>query len=189
MVYKVCDIINYERNNNISILKELCNLSICTLADMVMIGANVDMDDAYNIIDCMFEDQGIERTFINICYDIIGINSENEETSNSNVENNSLTEIFEHIYFEIKKYDNTITLSEYMNMDTRYVFKYCEQLKDKIIDDFNNRSADNFRQATTLLGVLFGKLNKPIKIENENNVLSTEDVKNKLRSSGHHVFD
>lgn len=189
MEYIVKDIIEYEKAHDISIVNELCNISICTLVDMIKIGHKCEYDEACEILQSYFDNFGIEDTIINICSDVIGDIPNIDNKTNETICHVSLCDILEDTYFDIKYVHNSISFSEYINMSTRQVWRYLSSLRDTVIDDLNDKANDDFRLAATISGVMIGKMKHPLKINKDSHGgLTNDELKSKLISYGHHVF-
>lgn len=173
------DIMDYMIDNDVDPIIELEHYSYDTILDLIMLGCKCSFNDAYDIYVNSIYKNGYDKTYEYIAYDLIG--SRPSEDNKNNVDKNKLTylEILEKFFNELQTVDNNFTLSEYLNMNTRFMYKYAEGIKHRYINTLNNKNEEQFRNATTFLGILFGKIKKPLKI-NEAETNNNDTLKNKL---------
>lgn len=184
--FTINDLMNYMIKNDNDILEELgsCNLDVA--ADLVSIGNRCELEEAYEYIEKYMEEHDYDKFFEDLAYCVIGRKPDDKDHKPNDKEYTSFLDVLEDYYNQIQTIDNHLSLFEFKNMTTRYMYRYSDGLKDRYFFNLNNRSRDHFLEAETFLGLLFGKLNKPIEFDsnklNENDADKHKSLVNKIKN-------
>lgn len=182
------EIMDYEILNNINIIEEIANLNFDVMHDVIKLAYNIDDDEAYKILEDNIETKGVEEVAKELCIDIIG--REPSEKSDENVtEFKSFSDVLNDFYNQIQCIDSNLSLTDFWNLSTKYMYKYTDGLKDRYIFNLNKKSEEQFLAAEQLLGLLFGKIKKPIHFDNNGVSSASNDLKSKLLRLKNHQYD
>jgi len=182
------EIMDYEILNNVNIIEEIANLNFDVMHDVIKLAYNIDDDEAYKILEDNIMTKGVEEVAKELCIDIIG--REPSEKSDENVtEFNSFSDVLNDFYNQIQCIDSNLSLTDFWNLSTKYMYKYTDGLKDRYIFNLNKKSEEQFLAAEQLLGLLFGKIKKPIHFDNNGVSSASNDLKSKLLRLKNHQYD
>lgn len=156
------DIIDYEILHDCDILGELSYGNIDVLVDLVKMSDKCDDVTACNKVDGFFKEYGYEHTFELVAYEVIGREPENKNDEHTVKDYKTFSEVLENFYNEMQAIDGNLGLSDFWQLSTRYMYKYSDGLKDRYIFNLNKQSQEQFLNAETFIGLLFGKLKEPL---------------------------
>lgn len=173
--FQIKDIIEYEATNRIDIRKELMHGEMFVVVDMIAIGNKCTLDDALNILEKLRKQYEYKDIVEELAIEIFGKQAEeNDEV----VENNdkSLTDILTDFYNELQTLDDKLSLSEFLSMNTSYMYKYAEGVKSRYIFNKNKDLRDEFDSACVYWGVFGGKVKKAPQIR-ESDLKTPKQIK------------
>lgn len=182
------DIIDYELVNDRDLLGELAAGNFDVAADLIMLGKKCSEEEAYEILEDALEKYGFEQTFEYLAYDLIGRKPEDDKEEHNVTEYKTFSDVLENFCNEVRVLDNNLGLSDFWGMSTRYMYKYSEGLKDRYIFNLNKQAQEQFLNAETFLGLLFGKLKKPLEFSDECKVEKNNSLRNKLDNLRNHNY-
>ena len=184
------DIIDYELVNDRDLLGELAACNFDVAADLIMLGKKCSEDEAYEILEDCLNKYGFEQTFEYLAYDLIGRKPEDDKDDHNVTEYKTFSEVLENFCNELRVIDCNLGLSDFWGMSTRYMYKYSDGLKDRYIFNLNKQAQEQFLNAETFLGLLFGKLKKPLEFSNDGKVEknSNNSLRNKLDNLRNHTY-
>ena len=189
--FVIKDILDYELENNTNILEELSFGNFEILHDLIMMSEKCDSDKAYELIDEYIDKYGYEKTFELCAYAVIGREPSNNDNDNVDKDYKSFSDVLEKFYNEIQTIDKNITLSDFWNISTKYMYRYTDGLRDRYIFNLNKQSQEQFINAETFIGLLFGKLKEPLQFDPDGKLhkkTKNEELIAKLKAAGHHTF-
>lgn len=153
------DLFDYMIMNDTDILEEIsyCNLSV--MIDVIKIGNKCDDEEAETILYSAIDQYGLENVCEELAYEVIGYRPTDEDKKQSSTEFKSFSDILESFYNDIQSIDSKLSISEFMSMSTRYMYRYAEGIKTRYI---NNENKD-LRGYYTFLGMLGSMLSGKLK--------------------------
>lgn len=152
------DLFDYMIMNEIDILEELESCNLFVMIDLIKIGNKCSEEEAEATLDKYINEYGLEAVVDELAYEVIGHKpDENEEIQNSK-EFQSFSDILENFYNQIQAVDSNLSISEYMNMSTRYMYRYADGLQKRFINNENKELRHDYMLANMILGGFVGKL-------------------------------
>lgn len=184
------DIINYELVNDVNILEELSYGNFDIVLDVIKLGIKCSDEDALKLLEEYIDKYGYEQTIKYLAYDLIGKEPSDTDDKTDVSDYKSFSDILETFYNEIQTVDKNLSLSDFWNISTRYMYRYAEGLKSRYTFNLNQQSKEQFLNAETFLGLLFGKLKKPLQFDENGNVITNDNktVKQKLDALRKHEY-
>jgi hypothetical protein len=184
------DIINYELVNDVNILEELSYGNFDIVLDVIKLGLKCSDEDALKLLEEYIDKYGYEQTIKYLAYDLIGKEPSDTDDKTDVSDYKSFSDILETFYNEIQTVDKNLSLSDFWNISTRYMYRYAEGLKSRYTFNLNQQSKEQFLNAETFLGLLFGKLKKPLQFDENGNVITNDNktVKQKLDALRKHEY-
>jgi hypothetical protein len=158
MEFQIKDIIDYEINNNVSILEELSFCNLDAILDVIKMGYKCSDEEAENILDKELKDKEITDYVKELVYKVIGKEPEENESTINNTEMKSFSDILEDFYSEVQTVDKNLTLSEFQGMSTRYLYKYAEGVRKRYVFNKNEELKSQFTNVAMFMQALSGKL-------------------------------
>ena len=156
--YKVKDLITYESSNDVDIINDLQLGEIDTIVDMLSHGACCDVEKAVNLLDNALQSNTLIEIINNIVWCLIGKQEVKDDTPKMNKdEYKNLSNAFEIMYEQLQAVDN-ISLSEFMNMSTRYLYRYADGIQKRYILNKNQELTSQYTSIGMLMSALVGKL-------------------------------
>ena len=152
------DLFDYMIMNEIDILEELESCNLFVMIDLIKIGNKCSEEEAEATLDKYINEYGLEAVVDELAYEVIGHKpDENEEIQNSK-EFQSFSDILENFYNQIQAVDSNLSISEYMNMSTRYMYRYADGIQKRYINNKNQELQSQFTNAMLIGSMLVGKL-------------------------------
>lgn len=184
------DIINYELVNDVNILEELSYGNFDIVLDVIKLGIKCSDEDALKLLEEYIDKYGYEQTIKYLAYDLIGKEPSDTDDKTDVSDYKLFSDILETFYNEIQTVDKNLSLSDFWNISTRYMYRYAEGLKSRYTFNLNQQSKEQFLNAETFLGLLFGKLKKPLQFDENGNVITNDNktVKQKLDALRKHEY-
>ena len=156
--YKVKDLITYESSNDVDIINDLQLGEIDTIVDLISLGACCDVEKAVNLLDNALQSNTLIEIINNIVWCLIGKQEVKDDTPKMNKdEYKNLSNAFEIMYEQLQAVDN-ISLSEFMNMSTRYLYRYADGIQKRYILNKNQELTSQYTSIGMLMSALVGKL-------------------------------
>jgi hypothetical protein len=175
------DILDYEVNNDINIMRELeqCNLFI--VIDLIKMGNKCSDEEAIDIMNSYLENMSLEQLCIELVYEVIGRKpSEDDKDCIDNKEVKSLTDLFHSFYNSVQTVDNKLSLSEFWNISTKYLYEYADGVQQRAINDTNKHLREQYNDTAMLMSALAGKLKECPQL-NDDGTLHKESLEDKLK--------
>lgn len=174
------NLFDYMILNEIDILEEIgyCNLSVMT--DVVKIGNNCSDEEAEDILYTAIEEYGIEAVAEELAYEVIGHRPEENEKKQSSNEFHSFSDVLESFYNDVQSIDSNLSISEFMSMSTRYVYRYANGLQKRCLNNENKELRNDYRLVCMFFAALSGKLKECPQL-NEDGSLKEEDEIEKIK--------
>ena len=156
--FKIKDIISYESNNDIDILNSLQLCETDVLTDLIMMGSGCDMDEAIDILEKELQDRELVDIIKDIVWCLFGKQEIKEDTPvMKKDEYESLSNALELMFNQLQAVD-TLSLSEFMNMSTRYMYRYADGVQKRYIISKNEELMSQYTNVSMLMSALSGKL-------------------------------
>lgn len=157
--YKVKDLITYESSNDVDIIKDLQLGEIDTIVDLISLGACCDVEKAVNMLDNALQSNTLIEIINNIVWCLIGKQEVKDDTPKMEKdEYKNLSNAFEIMYDQLQAVDDNISLSEFMNMSTRYLYRYADGIQKRYILNKNQELTSQYTSVGMLMSALAGKL-------------------------------
>lgn len=162
--FQIKDIIEYEATNRVDIRKELMHGEMFVVIDMIAIGNKCTIEDALDKLKNLQKHYEYKEIVEELAIEIFGKQAEeNDEVVESN--DKSLTDILTDFYNELQTLDDKLSLSEFLSMNTSYMYKYAEGVKSRYLFNKNKALRDEFDSACVYWGVFGGKVKKAPQIK------------------------
>ena len=155
--FYIKDIIGYEEIEQVSLLDELAHCSIDVIIDLISISNKIDVESSIKLLEDVLKNNDITYVLKELSIALIGKAVEDEKEQVNKKEYSSYTEILLDFYRQIQRVDN-LMLSDFLNMTTKMMYKYCDGLNERYIVSLNKSMQDHFNEACILSGVVFGSL-------------------------------
>lgn len=175
------DLFDYMINNDVDILQELQSCNLFIMVDLVKMSAKCSDDEAENILYKYIDEYGIEAVVEELAYEVIGHKPEPDEEVQNSEEFLSFSDVLENFYNQIQSVDNNLSVSEFMSMSTRYMFRYADGLKKRFINNENIELRHDYMLANMILSGLAGKLEECPQLDDTGSV-KKEDKMEKMRA-------
>lgn len=156
--FKIKDLISYEEVNDTNILKSLQFGETDTITDLIVIGSGCSADEAVERLDKALQNSTLAEIINDIVYCLIGKQKINEDTPTMDKKDyESLTDVFEIMYQQLKIVDG-LSLSDFMNMSVRYLYRYADGVQKSYILKKNEELQSQYSNVAMLMSALGGKL-------------------------------
>ena len=156
--FKIKDLISYEEVNDTNILKSLQFGETDTITDLIVIGSGCSADEAVERLDKALQNSTLDEIINDIVYCLIGKQKINEDTPTMDKKDyESLTDVFEIMYQQLKIVDG-LSLSDFMNMRVRYLYRYADGVQKSYILKKNEELQSHYSNVAMLMSALGGKL-------------------------------
>lgn len=170
------DLFDYMILNDCDILEELGYFNLSIMIDVIKLSYKCSDDIAEDILYKNIDEFGIEKVAEELAYEVIGHRpDENEETHHSS-EYKSFLDILESFYNDIQSVDSNLSLSEFMSMSTRYMFKYSEGIKTRFLNNENNELRHEYMLTSMILSGLTGKLKECPQLDENGNIRKKDKI-------------
>jgi len=200
----ISDIITYEKSNNISIIKELNDMSIFIIIDLLKIEYKTYNEEfLINKYNELLDNCDIITLCSNLILDLFGISdldiSNNNNKTNKNKSNkskkhdkdafdinkNTISEYYLNLYINIHNFDKNLDISKYLDMTPSLVNSFVSTINKNIVDIQNNKMQEMYLNAQLTAGVMFGGLKKCPSVSSndihyEDDKIQIEDFYNNL---------
>lgn len=157
------DIFEYEYTNNINIRTQLKHGELFIVVDLIAMSLKCTTDDALNILDDLLEEYSFEEIIQEIAIELAGKKAEKDDMKVED-DNKSFTDILTSFFNEMQAFDN-ISISEFMSMNTTFMYQYAEGIKDRYIINKNRQLKDEFDNNAMFLSMFGGKTKRPPQIK------------------------
>lgn len=175
------DLFDYMIMNDTDILDELSYLNLSTMVDLVKLSYKCSDEEAENVLYKNIDEYGIEAVAEELAYEVIGHRPDKNEETHKSTEYKSFFDILESFYNDIQAVDSNLTLSEFMSMSTRYMFRYAEGIQTRFINNENKELRNNYMLASMILSGLAGELKECPQL-NEDGTLHKKDKIEEMRA-------
>lgn len=152
------DLFDYMILNEIDILEELESCNLFVMIDLIKIGNKCSEEEAEATLDKYINEYGLEAVVEELAYEVIGHKPDENEDTQSSREFQSFSDILESFFNDIQSFDNNLSISEFMGMSTRYMFRYADGIQKRYINNKNQELQSQFTNAMIIGSMLAGKL-------------------------------
>lgn len=175
------DLFDYMITNDVDILEELSYCNLFIMVDLIKISAKCDDEAAEKILYEYIDKYGIEAVAEELAYEVIGHKPTEDEKTQKSSEFQSFSDILEGFYNDIQSIDSNLSISEFMGMSTRYMFRYADGLQKRFINNKNQELQSQFTNAMLIGSMLAGKLKECPQL-NEDGSIHKEDEIDKIKA-------
>ena len=175
------DLFGYMISNDIDILEELEQCNTDVVIDLIKLGNKCSDEEAEELYDRAVNELGFEKFIEELAYSVVG---KEPTDNNDNVDRKEFTtflDVLESFYNEIQSVDKNLTLTEFMNMNTRFMYKYADGVQKRYVNDTNAKWRDLFMDKVMLGQMLSGKL-KDCPQLNEDGTMHKESEIDKIKA-------
>ena len=152
------DLFDYMISNDIDILDELESCNIFVMIDLIKMGNKCNEEEAEVILSKYIDEYGLEEVIEELAYEVIGNRPDKNSKTQNTEEFKSFSDILESFYNDIQAIDSNLSISEFMNMSTRYMYRYADGLQKRYINNKNQELQSQFMNAMIIGSMLAGKL-------------------------------
>lgn len=152
------DLFDYMISNDIDILDELESCNIFVMIDLIKMGNKCNEEEAEVILSKYIDEYGLEEVVEELAYEVIGNRPDKNSKTQNTEEFKSFSDILESFYNDIQAIDSNLSISEFMNMSTRYMYRYADGLQKRYINNKNQELQSQFMNAMIIGSMLAGKL-------------------------------
>lgn len=152
------DLFDYMISNDIDILDELESCNIFVMIDLIKMGNKCNEEEAEVILSKYIDEYGLEEVVEELAYEVIGNRPDENSKTQTTEEFKSFSDILESFYNDIQAIDSNLSISEFMNMSTRYMYRYADGLQKRYINNKNQELQSQFMNAMIIGSMLAGKL-------------------------------
>lgn len=168
-------LIEYEAEKDINALEELENYSMEVLIDIVMISNKLDYDNACEYITKYIRNSSLSDAIVDLFVDIFG-EIKSDGKNNVEIKTRSFTQLFMDFYNQIQTVDDNLTFKDFCDMNTLFMYKYCDGIKIRVINNKNQDLQSNYELVGMFGSMLAGKLKECPQIKEDGKL----DKKNHL---------
>jgi hypothetical protein len=118
------DILDYEMQNDVNILKELSNLNLDVVIDSLSIGNKISYEEACEILDRELEERTLTDIVKQLFEELVGKQVENDEKTVDKKELSSISDVLNHFYNEMQTVDEKLDINTFLGMSTSFMYKY-----------------------------------------------------------------
>lgn len=176
---KIIDIIEYEYIEHVNTLEELQNGSLFVVLDLIKIGNKCGDAEAESILNSALTSMNVEELFEEVAYELIGDKSDNEDECVEHSSFSSFSELLDTFYNQLQVVDDKLSISDFHNMSTKYMYKYAEGVHKRYIYSKNEQLRSQYENVAMFMSALAGKL-KDCPQLNEDGSLHKASLKDKL---------
>lgn len=167
--FKISDIINYEMSEDINLFDELGACETYVIHDLIKISLGCNDEDANNILVKQLENNELAELCIYVCECLVGKRASDNDNTVDIKKYNSFSDILEDFFTEIQGID-TLQLSDFLNMTTRYMYRYSEGIKNRYINRKNSELQSQYNNASMVVSALAGKLKECPQYDESGNI-------------------
>lgn len=178
---KIKDIIEYETLNEINILEELQSGSLFIVIDIIKLGNNCSEEEANNILNKALESMSLQDIIESIVYDLIGNLPDGDDDNNVEYKNLSFSNILEEFYTQIQTIDNTLSIGDFLNFSTRYMYTYADGLQKRYIHNKNKKYMEDFENVAMFMSAFTGNLKECPQL-NEDGTIKKKSLIDKINA-------
>lgn len=186
------DILDYEILNDINILEELGAGNLFIVHDLIKLSNKCTDEDADKLLEEYLNKYGFDNLFEMMITELIGRSADKDNDKNNIKQYKSFSDVLEDFYNQIQSIDKNLSLSDFWNISTRYMYKYSDGLKDRFILNLNKQSQESFINAENFIGLLFGKLKEPLYFNEDGKVCKHKEkdmtLKDKILAVKNHQY-
>lgn len=168
-------LIEYEAEKDINALDELENYSMEVLIDIVMISNKLNYDTACDYIAKYIKQNTLSGAIIDLFSDIFG-EIKSDGKNNVEIKTRSFTQLFMDFYNQIQTVDDNLTFKDFCDMNTLFMYRYCDGIKIRAINNKNQDLQSNYELVGMFGSMLAGKLKECPQIKEDGKL----DKKNHL---------
>lgn len=156
--FKVSDLMDYERTQDISLLHELECYESFVIFDLIKLGKGWSDDDTIKYIEGLLS-QGLSIQDIanDIVEALIGRQvEENDEKVKRDI-NTKYSDILED-YYDTFALAESLSIGEFLNMSTRFMHRYAKGVNSRYVQNMNQQIRKDYRYIGMLLSAVTGNL-------------------------------
>ena len=157
---KVGDLMEYMYSSGIDVIKELNDIEPFIVTDLVMIGNHCSYDEAIKLVECELKSKSIE----DMVDDIVGVLIPDIKCSDENSvpvdDDFSYLDVLEMFFEQLQIVDNSLSVSDFKDMNIRHMYRYAEGLNKRFINNINISLQSNYMNISMLMSALAGELSE-----------------------------
>ena len=154
--FKINSIIEYEAEEDISLFNELGSCESYVVADLIKISLGCNDNDANTLLEKALENYDIEDICKYCAEKLVGKASDSDEKLDLDKFKN-YSDILEYFFNELQGIDE-LPLDTFLQMSTRYLYKYSEGVKKRYINRKNTETQSQYSLVVMMGSLLAGKL-------------------------------
>ena len=170
------DLFDYMINNDLDILEELQNCNLYIMVDLIKMSTKCSEEEAENILYKNIEEYGLENVVEELAYEVIGHKPDNNEEVHNSEEFHTFSDVLENFYNNIQSVDDKLSISEFMGMSTRYMFRYADGLQKRFINNKNQELQSQFTNAMLIGSMLAGKLKECPQLNEDGSIHKESEI-------------
>ena len=179
--FVIKDLFDYMIMNETDILEEIGYGNLSVMIDVIQIGNKCSEEEAENVLYSAIDAYGIEQVIEELAYEVIGYRPDENDKKQNSKEFKSFSDILESFYNDIQSVDNKLSISEFMHMSTRYMFRYADGLQKRFINNKNKELQSQYMNAMLIGSMLAGKLKECPQLD-DTGAVKKEDKMEKMRA-------
>lgn len=167
--------------NDIDILEELESCNLFVMIDLIKIGNKCSEEEAEATLDKYINEYGLEAVVEELAYEVIGHKPDENDKKQTTKEFQSFSDVLESFYNDIQSIDSNLSISEFMSMSTRYMYRYADGLQKRYINNKNQELQSQFTNAMIIGSMLAGKLDECPQLD-DNGSLHKQSNEDKIKA-------
>lgn len=175
------DVLQYERINDINILEELQSGNIFIILDLIKLGNDCSDEQAELIFNNALNENSLGEIIEQLAYELIGNTPNEKDEQNIDNTDKSISNILEEFYNQLQLVDDKLSISEFWNMSTRYMYSYADGIQERFIYNKNKQWKENYENIAMFMSGLTGKLKECPQL-NPDGSLHKQSIKDKLQA-------
>lgn len=175
------DLFDYMILNDIDILEELESCNLFVMIDLIKIGNKCSEEEAEATLDKYINEYGLEAVVEELAYEVIGHKPDENDKKQTTKEFQSFSDVLESFYNDIQSIDSNLSISEFMSMSTRYMYRYADGLQKRYINNKNQELQSQFTNAMIIGSMLAGKLDECPQLD-DNGSLHKQSNEDKIKA-------
>lgn len=177
--FRIRDILNYELSEDINIFDEMEQGELFVVQDLIKLGNKCDDEEASRILEKALEHYSLTDIVKIISECLIGKQAEENEETVDKEKFKSFSDILEEFYSQIQTVDDTLSFGDFLDMSTRYMYRYSNGLQRRYINKKNLELQSQYNNVGLFMSALAGKLKDCPQLD-ENGKIKGSDLMSKI---------